>query len=97
VLDSAPTEEGFFLSGQIEAALASLHSQDEAGAASMRRSSRSFSEPNLTLKVLQARAPHARARGRPALTPRAPAAQHSRLLPPRSQAGMPSRHGSRAE
>jgi hypothetical protein len=62
VLDSAPTEEGFFLSGQIEAALASLHSQDEAGAASMRRSSRSFSEPNLTLKVLQARSPCARAR-----------------------------------
>lgn len=55
MLDSAPTEEGFFLAGQIDAALASLHS-DESSVLAARRYSRSFSEPNLTLKVLQARA-----------------------------------------
>lgn len=54
MLDSAPTEEGFFLAGHIDAALASLHSEDSAALAA-RRYSRSFSEPNLTLKVLQAR------------------------------------------
>ncbi|KAK9843961.1 hypothetical protein WJX81_000542 [Elliptochloris bilobata] len=52
MLDSAPTEEGFFLSGQIDEALASLHSE-ETGLTAARRYSRSFSEPNLTLKVLQ--------------------------------------------
>ncbi len=44
-LEPAPTEEGFYLGGQIEKVLSEL--KDEAQPLQLRRYSRSFSEPNL--------------------------------------------------
>lgn len=44
-LEPAPTEEGFYLGGQIEKVLSEL--KEEAQPLQLRRYSRSFSEPNL--------------------------------------------------
>ena len=44
-LEPAPTEEGFYLGGQIEKVLSEL--KEEAQPVQLRRYSRSFSEPNL--------------------------------------------------
>lgn len=44
-LEPAPTEEGFYLGGQIEKVLSEL--KEETQPVQLRRYSRSFSEPNL--------------------------------------------------
>jgi hypothetical protein len=51
-LEPAPTEEGYYLGGQIEKVLSEL--QEETDVMQPRRYSRSFSEPNLFQRALQA-------------------------------------------
>lgn len=51
-LEPAPTEEGYYLGGQIEKVLSELQEDKEVSAP--RRYSRSFSEPNLFLRAMQA-------------------------------------------
>ena len=54
MLEPAPTEEGFYLTGNVEKALAQLR-EDKEPAMPFRRYSRSFSEPNLALLTFQVR------------------------------------------
>ncbi len=50
-LEPAPTEEGYYLGGQIEKVLSEL--QEEGQSLQTRRYSRSFSEPNLFLRAME--------------------------------------------